>query len=55
MKLTLKLIFNIARQKRFHSRLPKTMKQSIWFTFLSYWKTSDLDLILEDFYKKELY
>ena len=48
-----KLVLNVthhgsAIKKIFHSRSPETT----FFTFLSSWKTSDLDLILEDFYKK---
>ena len=32
----------------FHSRSPETVLNSISFTFLSNWKTSDLHLVLED-------
>ena len=39
-------------KKDFHSRLTQTTWNSISFTFLSYGKTSDLHLILDDFYKK---
>ena len=35
-------------KKKFHSRLPETVLNSISFTFLSNWKTSDLHLVLED-------
>ena len=43
-----------AKNKIFHFRLRKTTLNDISFTFLSYWKTSDLHLILEDFYKKRI-
>ena len=45
----------LATKKIFHSQLPKTTLNNICFTFLSYWKTSDLHFILEDFSKKQLY
>ena len=40
-------------KKIFHSRLPKTVSNSISFTILSYWKPSDVNLVPEDFYKKK--
>ena len=60
MKKNTKLILNVAHngwatKKMFHSRSPKTTIQGISFTFLSYWITWDLYLILEDFYLEELY
>ena len=54
-----KLILNVVHygcgtKKIFHSRSTKTLLNGISFTFLSYWKTSDLHLVLEDFCKTEL-
>ena len=45
-------------RKFFHSTSSKMALNSISFSFLSYWITSDLNLILRDFFKncvKELY
>ena len=55
-KITEKLILNVAHHgcttmKMFQSRSPKTTLNSIFFPFLSYWKT-DLHLVPEDFYEK---
>ena len=43
-----------ATEKNFHLRLSKKSLKQHYFTFSSYWKTSDLDLTLEDFCKKRL-
>ena len=43
-----------ATKRIFHSRLTKRILNSISFTFLSYWKTSDLHFILEDIFKKNV-
>ena len=55
--ITLKPILNVAHRQRkvFTLDLPKTTLNDIFNTFLSYWKTSDLHLMLEDFNVKELY
>ena len=42
------------RPNIFHFRLSKTVLNDILITFSSYLKTSNLYLILEDFYEKEL-
>ena len=41
-----------ATEKIFQSRLPKTVLNSIFFTFLSYWETPEMCLVTEDFTKK---
>ena len=40
--------------KILHSRWSKLAFNSIFFTFLSYWKTSDFYLVPEDFNKKQI-
>ena len=57
MKLTAKLIVNVVHhglglKKNFSSRLPKTALNSGFFPVYLTEKTSDLHLVLEDFYKK---
>ena len=59
-KITAKLILNAAHQrwtakKIFHSRLPKTVLNSVFFTFLSYWKHQICILYQKTFIKEELY
>ena len=59
-KITAKLILNAAHQrwtakKIFHSRLPKTVLNSVFFTFLSYWKHQICILYQKTFTKEELY
>ena len=58
-KITAKLILNVAHhgsetKKIFHSRSSKLALNGFFFTFLSYWKTSDLHLVLKDFNKKRI-
>ena len=57
MKLTAKLIINVVHhglgvKKNFSSRLPKTALSSSFLPFYLTEKTSDLHLVVEDFYKK---
>ena len=57
MKLTAKLIVNVVHhglgvKKNVSSRLPKTALNSGFLPFYLTEKTSDLHLVLEDFYKK---
>ena len=59
MKLTAKLILNViyygcGPKKIFSSRLPKTALNSDFLPPYLTEKISDLHLVLEDFYKKEL-
>ena len=59
MKLTAKLIINVVHHglgvmKNFSSRLPKTALNSGFLPFYLTEKTSDLHVVLEDFYKKNL-
>ena len=37
----------------FYSRTPETALNGIFSNFLSYWKISDLHLVLEDFHMKK--
>ena len=57
MKLTAKLIVNVVHhglgvKKNFSSRLHKTALSSSFLPFYLTEKTSDLHLVVEDFYKK---
>ena len=59
LKLTTKLILNVIRhglgpKKIFSSRLPKTALNIDFLPPYLTEKISDLHLVLEDFYKKEL-
>ena len=59
MKLTAKLIINVVHHglgvnKIFSSRLPKTALNHGFLLFYLTEKTSDLHLVLEGFFKKEL-
>ena len=57
MKTTSKLTLNVGhhgweRKKHFRSILPKTASNSIFFTCLSGWKTSEFHPVPGDFYNK---
>ena len=59
MKLTAKLIIDVAQcrlgvKKSFSSRVPKTALNGGFLPFYLTEKTSDLHLVLEGFFKKEL-
>ena len=59
MKLTAKLIINVVHcglwvKKSFSSRVPKTALNSGFLPLYLTEKTSDLHLVLEGFFKKEL-
>ena len=59
MNLTAKLIINVVHHglgvmKNFSPRLPKTALNSSFLPFYLTEKTSDLHVVLEDFYKENL-
>ena len=59
MKLTAKLIINVVHhgpgvKKSFSSRVPKIVLNGGFLPFYLTEKTSDLHLVLEGFFKKEL-